>query len=89
MDEVEIRHIPSYYDKIQLSPLTSNQIALFDEVNIKQVSVPHTTSCKNEYKKFQETEKGKWMWKEVFVTLTINQTGQILSVINRDKFVLV
>ena len=48
-DEVEIRHAPSCYEKNQLPSLKSTQFLLFDEVHVKQVSGPHTTSRVNEY----------------------------------------
>ena len=46
--EVEIRHVPSCYDKTQLPSLTSTQLVLFDEVHVKQVCGPPATSLSNE-----------------------------------------
>ena len=57
---------------------------------MKTFSGPPTTSQKNENKDFfRDTKKGKWMWKEMFMTQTINQIGQPLSMGKRDDFVLV
>ena len=47
-EEVEIRHVPSCYDKTQLPSLTSTQLVFFDEVHIKQVCGPPSTSPSNE-----------------------------------------
>ena len=49
MEEVEIRHEPSWYDKEQLPSLTSTQLVFFDEVHIQQVSGPPVTSKVNEH----------------------------------------
>ena len=38
---------------------------------------------------FQETNKGEWMWKEVFIIQTINQRKQPLNTSKRDDSVLV
>ena len=43
-EEVEIRHVPSYYEKNQLPSLTSTQLLLFDKVHVKQVCGPPSTS---------------------------------------------
>ena len=40
--------MPSCYDKSQLPPLTSTQLVLFDEVHVKQVCGPPSTSLSNE-----------------------------------------
>ena len=48
MEEVEIRHEPSWYDKEQLPSLTSTQIVLFDEIHVQQVCGPPVTSKVNE-----------------------------------------
>ena len=45
---MEIRHVPSCYDKTQLPSLTSTQLVLFDEVHVKQVCGPPSTSHSNE-----------------------------------------
>ena len=45
---MEIRHVPSCYDKSQLSSLTPTQIVLFDEVHVKQVCGPPSKSLPNE-----------------------------------------
>ena len=59
-EEVEIRHVKSCYDKNQLPSLTSTQIIFFDEVHVKQVSGPPTTSRVNEYNVlFPRNEEGK------------------------------
>ena len=47
-EEVEIRHVPSCYDKYQLPSLTSTQLVLFDEFHVKQVCGPPSTSRSNE-----------------------------------------
>ena len=45
---MEIRHVPSCHDKSQLPSLTSTQIVFFDEVHVKQVCGPPSTSRSNE-----------------------------------------
>ena len=47
-EEVEIRHVPSCYDKTQLPSLTSTQLVFFDEVRVKQVCGPPSTSPSND-----------------------------------------
>ena len=47
-EEVEIRHVPSCYDKYQLPSLTPTQLVFFDEVHVKQVCGPPSTSHSNE-----------------------------------------
>ena len=60
MEEVEIRHVPSCSDKTQFPSLTSTQLVFFDEVHVKQVSGPPTTSRLNEYNVlFPRNEEGK------------------------------
>ena len=49
MGELEIRPVPSYYDKNHLPSLTSTQLVFFDKVHIKQVSGPPTNSQNNSY----------------------------------------
>ena len=57
---METRHVPSCHNKNQLPSLTSTQLVLFDEVNIKQVRGPHTTSRVNYYiVLFPRHEEGK------------------------------
>ena len=57
---MEIRHVPSCYDKNQIPSLTSNQLVFFDEVHVKQVSVPPRTSRVNGCNVlFQRNEEGK------------------------------
>ena len=51
---MEIRHVPSYYDKKQIPSLTYIQLVLFDKVYTKQVSGPPTTSWLNEYNIFSQ-----------------------------------
>ena len=59
-EEVEIRHVPSCYDKSQLPSLTSIQILLFDKVHVKQVCGPPSTSRSNECNiLFPRNEEGK------------------------------
>ena len=59
MEEVEIRHEPSWYNKEQLLYLTSTHIILFDEVHIQQVSGPPVTSNVNEHNiRFPRSEEG-------------------------------
>ena len=45
---MEIRYVPSCYNKNQLLPLTSTQLVLFDEVHVREVFGPPTTSRVNE-----------------------------------------
>ena len=45
---MEIRHVPSCYDKTPLPSLTSTQLVLFDEVHVKQVCGLPSTSHSNE-----------------------------------------
>ena len=60
MEEVGIRHVPSYYDKSHISSLTSTRIVLFDRFHVKQVSGPPTTSRVNERNiVFPRNEEGK------------------------------
>ena len=47
-EEVEIRHVPSCYDKTQLPSLNSTQLLFFDKVHVKQVCGPPSTSHSNE-----------------------------------------
>ena len=57
---MEIRHVPYCYDKNQLPSLTSTQLILFDEVCVKKVSGPPTTSRVNDYNVlFPRNEEGK------------------------------
>ena len=48
-EEVEIRHVPSYYDKHKIPSLASTQLVFFDDIHIKKISGPLTTSRLNEY----------------------------------------
>ena len=45
---MEIRHVPSCYEKNHLPSLTSTELVFFEEVHVKQVSGPPTTSRVNE-----------------------------------------
>ena len=45
---MEIRHVPSCYDKSQLPSLTSTQLVFFDKVHVKQVCGPPSTSLPNQ-----------------------------------------
>ena len=84
---LEIRSVPYCYKKDQIPSLKTTQLVFFDDFHIKQLIRLSTTSHKNEYKFFfQDMNKGKWMWKEVFMTQTINQRGQPLSTNKRDNF---
>ena len=56
---MEIRHVPSCYDKNQLLSLTSTQLVLFDGVRVKQVSGPPIKSRVNDYNFFPRNEEGK------------------------------
>ena len=47
-EEVEIRHVPSCYDKYQLPSLASTRLVFFDEVHVKQACGPPSTSLSNE-----------------------------------------
>ena len=59
-EEVEIRHVPSCYDKTQLPSLTSTQIVFFDEVHVKQFCGPPSTSHSNECNiEFPRNEEGE------------------------------
>ena len=59
-EEVEIRHVPSCYDKNQLHSLTFTQLIFFDKVHVKQVNGPPTPSRLNEYNVlFPRNEEGK------------------------------
>ena len=49
MEDVEIKHEPSWYNKEQLPYLTSTKLVFFDGVHIQQVSVPPMTSKVNEH----------------------------------------
>ena len=46
-EEVEIRHVPTCYEKNQLPSLTSTQLVFFDKVHVKQVCEPPSTSRMN------------------------------------------
>ena len=60
MEDTEIRHVPSCYDKNQLPSWTSTQLVLFYKVHVKQVSGPPTTSQVNDYNfLFPRNEEGK------------------------------
>ena len=59
-EEMEIRHVPSCYEKNQFPSLTSTQLVFFDEVHIKKVSGLPTTSRVNDYNVlFPRNEEGK------------------------------
>ena len=59
-EEMEIRHIPSWYNKNQIPSLTSTQLVQFNEVHVKQVSGPPTTSRVDDYNVlFPRDEEGK------------------------------
>ena len=59
-EEIEIRHVPSCYDKTQLPSFTSTQLVFFDEVHVKQVCGPPSTSPSNEFNiVFPRNEEGE------------------------------
>ena len=45
---MEIRHVPSCYDKSHIPSLTYTQLLFFDEVHVKQVCGPPSTSLPNQ-----------------------------------------
>ena len=47
-EELEIGHVPSYYNKTQLPSLTSTQLVFLNEVHVKEVCGPPLTSHSNE-----------------------------------------
>ena len=56
---MEIRHEQSWYDKEQLSSMTSTQIFFFNEVHTQQVFGPPVTSKVNEHNiRFPRYEEG-------------------------------
>ena len=58
-EEVEIRHVPSWYDKEQLPSLTSTQLVFFGEFHIQQVIGPPKTSNLNQHNiRFPRDEEG-------------------------------
>ena len=58
-EEAEIRHEPSWYNKEQLTSLTSTQIVFFDEIHVQQVFGPPVTSKVNEHNiRLPRDEKG-------------------------------
>ena len=71
MEEVEIRHVPSCYDKSQLPSLTPTQLVLFGEVHVKKVCGPPSTSLPNQRNiVFPRNEEG-----EVDVEKGVNNTN--------------
>ena len=59
-EEVEIRHVPSCYDKDQLPSLTSTQLVFFGKFHVKQVCGPSTTIWVNDCNVlFPRNEEGK------------------------------
>ena len=59
-EEVEIRHLPSCYDKTQIPSFSSTQFVFFEEVHVKQVCGPPSTSLPNERNiVFPRNEKGE------------------------------
>ena len=57
---MEIRHVPSYYDKNQLLSLTSTKLVFFENIHIKQVCGLPATSWVNDYNVlFPRNEEGK------------------------------
>ena len=59
-EEVEIRHVPLCYDKYQIPSLRYTQLVFFDEVHVKQVCGPPSTSRSNEYNiLFPRNEEGE------------------------------
>ena len=59
-EDMEIRHVPSCYDKNQIPSLTSTQLVLFEEAHVKQVIGSPTTIWVNNYNVlFPRNEEGK------------------------------
>ena len=59
-EEVEIRHVPLCYDKYQIPSLRYTQLVFFDEVHVKQVCGPLSTSRFNKCNVlFPSHEEGK------------------------------
>ena len=57
---MEIRHVPSCYEKKQLPSITSTQLVLFEEFHVKQVCGPPTTIQLNDSNVlFPRNEEGK------------------------------
>ena len=89
-EEVEIRHVPSCYDKYQLPSLTSTQLVFFDEVHVKQVCGLPSTSQSNEcIILFPRNEEGEVDVESFFMIQTINRREQALHTSKRDYSVLV
>ena len=57
---MEIRHVPSCYDRNNLLSFKYTQLVFFDEVHVKKISGPPTTSRLNDYNVlFPRDEEGK------------------------------
>ena len=88
-EEVEIRHVPSYYDKTQISSLESTQLVLFDNVCVNKVFGPHSTSRSNECIIFiPRNKEGKMdVEKGVYEKYIYNRREQPLNTSNRDNYI--
>ena len=59
MEEVEIRHEPSWYGKEKIPSLTSTQLLFFDEIHVQHFCGPPVTSKVNEHNiRFPRDEEG-------------------------------
>ena len=89
-EEVEIRHVPSCYDKPQLPSLTSTQLVLFDEVHVKQFCGPPSTSWSYECNiVFPRNEEGELDVERGVIIQTINRREQALNKSKMDDSVSV
>ena len=89
-EEVEIRHVPSCYDKSQIPSLTPTQLVFFDEVHVKQVCGPPATSHSNECNiVFPRNEEGEVDVERGFYNTKISRREQPLSTSKRGDSVLV
>ena len=89
-EEAEIRHVPSCYDKSQLPSLASTQLVFFDEVHVKQVCGPPSTSWSNECNiVFPRNEEGEVDVERSVYIQTINQREQALNTSKMDDSVSV
>ena len=66
---MEIRHVPSCYEKNQFPSFTSTKLLFFGKVQVKQVSRPPTTSLVNDdIVLFPRYEEDKVDVERVFMT---------------------
>ena len=71
---MEIRHVPYCYDKKQLPSLAPTQLVFFDEVHVKQVCGPPSTSQVNECNVLFPRNEERKVDVEIGVYETNNQT---------------